>query len=264
MSIIRNLSGAFVPVREARETSGILGALNAELVLDTNGDENAVITIIPSAFAGTLEFTYSTDSTGTNFFPLPVFPFPPGCVGGTIPVGGQPLLTEALVVGVTARTYSALTGGIKRVRVRVSAYTSGTLVATIRSDAAATFNLAMVTRPSTLLVTATAAAGAGATVTLPAVPGLRHVIDFIRVTRSASALLTAGAAPTVVTTTNLPGSPALTFGQDAAAQGVDKEVVLDFGGSGLAASAINTNTTVVCPATTNVIWRATVSYRLGL
>mgnify|MGYP003561930031 CR=1 FL=1 len=36
------------------------------------------------------------------------------------------------------------------------------------------------------------------------------------------------------------------------------------GGAGLAASAVNTATTVVCPVYTGVIWRVNVSYRLGL
>jgi hypothetical protein len=68
----------------------------------------------------------------------------------------------------------------------------------------------------------------------------------------------------LVTTTNLPGNPVLTFGSDAAAQGVDKEQILDYSGSGLAATAIGTATTVVCPAYTGVIWRINVAYRLGL
>ena len=33
--------------------------------------------------------------------------------------------------------------------------------------------------------------------------------------------------------------------------------------AGLAASAVNTATTVVCPVYTGVIWRVNVTYRLG-
>jgi hypothetical protein len=68
----------------------------------------------------------------------------------------------------------------------------------------------------------------------------------------------------LVTTTNLPGNPALTFGADAAGIGIDKEVKLDFGATGLAASALGTATTVVAPVYTGVIWRITVGYRLGV
>ena len=116
---------------------------------------------------------------------------------------------------------------------------------------------------STLHVTATAATGVTITATLPAVAGLRHYIDYIQVNRSPTALLTASATPVLVTTTNLPGNPVLTFGQDAAPQGLDREQRLDFSSS-LAASAIGIATTVVCPAYTGVIWRINVAYRLGL
>jgi hypothetical protein len=114
------------------------------------------------------------------------------------------------------------------------------------------------------MITATNAASAGVTATLPAVAGLRHYIDRVSVVRSATAALTAAATPVVVTTSNLPGPPALTFGSDVAGIGVDKELVLDFGGAGLAATGINTASTIVAPAYTGVIWRINVAYRLGL
>ncbi len=264
MSILRNLGGAFVPVRERRETTGTLAALNAEVVAPLNGDSMALVSVVLSSFAGTLEFTGAADSAGTNYFPVLAFPYAPGCVGSAIPVSAQPIITDALATAATLRVYAVPCGQIKNLRVRASVYSSGTCAVTITSDTAETLNMAMWLRPTTAMVTQVSVAGSGATATLPAVPGLRHIVDFIRVTRSAAALLTAGATPTTVTTSNLPGTPSLTFGQDAAPQGTDKEVVLDFGASGLAVSAINTATTVVCPATTNVIWRVNVGYRLGL
>jgi hypothetical protein len=45
---------------------------------------------------------------------------------------------------------------------------------------------------------------------------------------------------------------------------LDKEVVFEFGGAGIAASAAGTATTIVAPIWTGVIWRINVSYRLGL
>jgi hypothetical protein len=264
MSRALNLSGAFVPIRERREISGTIGALNAEVVLPTNGDEQALVTVVSASLIGTLEFTAASDSAGTVYSPVVAFPYAPGCVGGTIPVSGQPIQTDALVAANTLRTYAVPCGQVKNLRVRASAYTSGNAAVTITSDSCDPMHTALITPPSTLAVTATGVAGAAVTATLPLVTGLRHVVDFIRVTRSATATLTAGATPTVVTTTNLPGTPALTFGADAAAQGVDKEGVLDFGSSGLAATALGTATTVVCPATPNVIWRVNVVYRLGI
>jgi hypothetical protein len=93
---------------------------------------------------------------------------------------------------------------------------------------------------------------------------LRHYIDRVSVVRSATAALTASATPVVVTTTNLPGTPALTFGSDAGGIGVDREQIFEFGGAGIATSAVNTATTIVAPVWTGVIWRVNVSYRLGL
>lgn len=264
MSQFKNASNVIVPVRERREAAGVLAALNSELVLDCNGDESALVYVQSVAFIGTLEFTGCSNDDGTQFFPVVAYPYSIGCAGGTIPPAGQPLLIDALVAANTVRVYSVPVGQLKKLRIRASAYTSGTANITITSEAQAPLNTAIAAKPSTLLVTTTAAVGVAATATLPAVAGLRHIIDFILVVRSATAALTASATPVIVTTTNLPGAMALTFGSDAGGIGVDKDVLRDFGSSGLAATALGTATTVVCPAYAGVIWRATVGYRLGL
>jgi hypothetical protein len=264
MSRLLNLAGDYIPHFERREASGVLAALNAELVIDLNGDESALVYIQSTSFIGTLEFTGCNNADGTQYFPVAAYPYAIGCAGGTIPPAGQPLLIDALVAANTSRVYSIPVGQLKKLRVRASAYTSGSMVCSITSDTQDELNTAIIGKPATLLVTATGAASAAVTATLPAVSGLRHIIDFIRINRSATAALTAAAAPVVVTTTNLPGSPALTFGSDAAGIGIDKEGLLDFGASGLAASALGTATTIVCPVYTGVIWRINVAYRLGL
>lgn len=264
MSILRNLANAFVPVRERREASGVLGALNAELVIPINGDESALVYIQSTSFVGTLEFTGASNNDTTQFFPVAAYPYSIGCAGGTIPLAAQPLITDALVAANTARVYAVPVGQLKSLRVRASAYSSGSCVCNIVTDTQNTLNTEIAAAPSTLFVSSTAAVSTGVTATLPAVPGLRHIVESVRVTRSATAALTASATPVLVTSTNLPGSPALTFGSDAGGIGVDKEAVLDFGSGGLAASAINTATTIVCPVYTGVIWRVNVAYRLGL
>jgi hypothetical protein len=264
MSVLKNESSVIVPIRERRSASGTLGALNAELVIDISGDESALVYVQSTSFIGTLEFTGLSDLGTTNYFPVAAYPYSIGCAGGTIPLAGQPLLIDALVAANTSRVYSVPVGQLRKLRVRASAYTSGSCVVTITSDTQAMLNTALNGKPSTLLISATAAVSTTVTATLPAVSGLRHIVDFIRVTRSATAALTAAATPVLVTTTNLPGSPVLTFGSDAGGIGVDKEAVLDFGSSGLAATALGTATTVVCPVYTGVIWRINVGYRLGL
>jgi hypothetical protein len=114
--------------------------------------------------------------------------------------------------------------------------------------------------PDDLAVTATGAAAAAVTLTIPAVGGQFARIKSLTIAMYSSAARTGSATPVVVTSTNLPGSMAWTF-PSAGAIGTITEKVLDFGAGGLRASAANTNTTIVCPGTANVIWRVTATYR---
>lgn len=266
MSILRNLAAAFMPHFESRRTAPTnLAVNNAEVVHNVDGDEHAVI-FINSTNTPTLTYQVEVSPDGTNYFPVLCYPLPQACVGGTIPQASQPIIAEALsAVATIQRTLLVPVGGMQRLRVRATPYTSGSLAVNINSDAQASMSPYIRDQKAcTLMVTATGTAAAAVTATLPAVAGMRHYVDRVSVVRNATALLTAAATPSLVTTTNLPGSPVLSFGQDAAAAGTDKEFVLDFGGAGMAATAINTNTTIVCPVTTAVIWRVNVSYRLGL
>ena len=265
MSILKNSLGQTVPVREQRETTGNLAALNQAVVLNLNGDSSALVYVLSTSFIGTLEFTGAMDTAGTLFFPIQAYPYSIGCTGGTIPLGGQPLLADALVAANLTRVYSVPVSQLKKLRVRASAYTSGNCEIYIVSDTNSPLNTSAAEQdPATLCVTATGAVSAAVTLTLPAVAGLRHYIDSIHIVRSATAALTASATPVVVTTTNLPGSPAFTLGSDAAGIGIDKEARLDCGPEGLAASVLGTATTVVMPVYTGVIWRATALYHLGV
>ncbi len=115
-------------------------------------------------------------------------------------------------------------------------------------------------RLTTLCVTVE---GTGAqTATLAAAgAGNFHYITAIRVVAYATAARTGGATPTTVTTTNLPGNPAFTF-PSAQAIGTTAEQTNEFARP-LKSSAANTATTIVCPSTTSVRWRATVFYQAG-
>ena len=264
MSLLKNLTGDYLPHFEARRTTGTLASAAASIEHILNGDASAVIYLNGT---GTFNATYTVEgcADGVNYFPLLCYPYATGSVGGTLPVAAQPLITEAVNAATVQRVLCASVGGLQKIRVRLTTYASGTCAVTINSDVCQSINpYANDTRASTLMVSATAAVSTAVTATLPAVTGLRHYIDRIDVTRSATAALTAGAAPVVVTTTNINGAPQLTFGSDAGGVGVDKTVTLDFGATGMACSAAGTATTIVCPVYTGVIWRVNVAYRLGL
>lgn len=266
MSIQKNLSGLYVPVREQRQTAGTLTALNAEVVHTVNGDDSALIFINTAgvALSATLEFSGSID--GVNYFFLPVVPFTG--VGGALPSFAQPLTTDLLTAITGQRAYALKTSQLSKIRVRFSLYTSGSCDVTVNSDANRSLHPAISDgRPTTLYLGATAAVGVATSISLPAVANLRHYIDFIVVQRIASAALTVGASVVAATASaNLPAGLVgdFAFGQDAAAQGTMMEIKRDFGGTGLAANVIGTASGITMPATAGVIWRISMAYRVGV
>lgn len=265
MATFRDSLGDEIPVRGRRRTVGSLAAVNAEVVHFTNGDESAIIYVNATAgtWNATLEFTGTVD--GTNFFPVMVFPIAFACNGGTIPVSAQPLLTEAINTTSVIRAYAVSCAQLAAVRIRVPAFTSGSGDVAIISDAQASFNPnVLVQKVSTLTATATGAASAAVTLTIPATPSLRHYLDRAVITRSATAVLTASATPILITATNIAGNPVFTMGANAAQIGDDKEIVIDSGSTGLATLAVSTATTIVCPAVPGAIWRINALYRLGM
>lgn len=231
-------------VTDGRAATAVLGALNAEAVADLNG--HCVATVDVRAIGSmTLVFEGSVD--GVNFV-------------------GLPAINQATQAMVTTTTANALffvsITGYRRFRVRVSAYTSGTVQVAIRASMA-DYAITTIPYPATTAVTNTGAAGAAVTLTVGAGgAGLFHYFTRIQVQRFATALLTAGATPVLVTTTNLPGTRVLSFPADAAAQGTMYTELLE-PAQPLKSTAANTATTIVCPATTGVIWRVTADYYVG-
>ena len=116
---------------------------------------------------------------------------------------------------------------------------------------------------TTISLTATGVGAAAVTLTIPApAAGTFHYISYIEISKVATALLTAAATPVLVTTTNLNGNPTIDF--SAGAELAGSAVVRQISPSIPLKSAVAaTATTIVCPATTAVIWRVSAFWFVG-
>lgn len=231
--------------RETIIGTGTIGAVNGEVIIPVDGCASVSIDL-RGTFSMTLELAGTVD--GTNYIFIPVRPF-----------GQTAVSYVAAITGTAQGVWVGKCAPFRSVRLRCTAFTSGSATVTLAGDTAPLDDtLQGMVAPS--IGTTTGASGAATTLTIASPgAGLRHYLTYISINRSAAAALTAGATPTVVTTTNLPGSLAFTFGADAAPQGQDKIIREDFAYP-IAASAAGTATTIVCPATTGVIWRVTAGY----
>jgi hypothetical protein len=234
-----------IGILHPRENFGATANLainGAELVIDCHGCSTVALDL-RGTFVANIELQGSCD--GTNYELIPIRSRRGGAYGA--------------LVSNTAGLYVGECAGYEKVRARLIAYTSGVCVTSlIASNAVLDQSLMGAVTP--LSVTATGAAGAAVTLTLPSPgAGLRQYVTYLRLVRFASAALVAAAAPVVVTTTNMSGALAFTLPADAAAQGTLSPYSEDYA-LPVAASAQNTNTTFVLPATPSVIWRATAGY----
>lgn len=232
-------------IDDARTSFQPLSAGGAEVVMDLNGHATAIVD-----FRGTFSATAVFDGSvnGNDYFSIPAL--------------NQATGAYVMSVATTGAVVFLNVAGLRRLRVRLSAWTSGSALVAMRATAA-DFSMLVERIAATSGLSATGAASAAVTLTLPAPgAGLFQFIDWIRIEHFCTALLTAAAAPVIVTTTNLPNNPSFNFRADAAPQGTLTEKVIQ-NGMPIRAGTANTAVTVVCPATTGVIWRATASYRVG-
>lgn len=240
----RDLTAGNLHPRENLLLVGNLGALNAEISVPADGASTVYIDL-----RGTFNLTVAIQGTidGVNWVLIPVRPQ----TGGIFVLG---------IAGTAAGVWMGSCFGFARVRAIVTAYTSGTAVATLMSSTALFDDFARFGSVTPSLGTVTAASGAIATLSLAAPGvGLRHYITYIRITRFAAAVLTAAAAPVLVTTTNIPGTLVFSIPADAAALGSVFVYQEDFAYP-IATVAQNTATTIVGPVTTGVIWRITAGF----
>lgn len=244
--------GAIETALHPRETiyaTGVIGALNAELIVPADGASSFALDL-RGTFSLTLEISGTVD--GINWTPIPVRP-----------VNQAALVYVAVVTGAVAGVWVGKTGPYRSIKARCTAYTSGSVQTSLSADnAALDDSLQGLVTP--LIVTAVGASSAAVTLTLPAPgAGLRQYVTYVRLARFATAALTAAATPVTVTTSNLPGTLAFSVEADAAAQGtIARPLEQDFAYP-IPASAQNTAVTIVCPTTTGVIWRVTAGYYIA-
>jgi hypothetical protein len=225
--------------------SGILGAVNAEVVLQLNGESSASFDI-RGTFVGTVVVEGSDD--GTNYVSLSFY---------------SPL-TEVFATTATAAGAFDIPNisAFRSLRVRCSAYTSGSIVTTLNASIGNSM-VYVKAIPTTASITATAALSATLTNTVPAAgAGLFHYITRIRISKYCGATLTPAATPTIVTTTNLATTPSFDF-KTLGAQGDSEVLDLFFTGNPLKSTTANTATTFVCPVLTGALWKVSVFYYVG-
>lgn len=132
-------SGDFMPHWKSRRTTGSMAAINAEVVHAVDGDESVVIFL---SGTGTLNATYIVEGSpdGVEYFPLLSYPYTPASLGNALPQAGQPLFAETVNAATVKRMLCAAVGGLRKIRVRLSAYASGTCAVNINSDTCASIN----------------------------------------------------------------------------------------------------------------------------
>jgi len=242
---------------DARTPTVVLGALNAETLIDIQG--KSVVTFDARTAAGALTYVAEGTVDGTNYFSLPMWAQFQLLVAAAV---AEQFVPSVVIATTHSGVYTVGVSGIRRMRIRVSAYTSGNVTIALRG---ATPDFLIYNRlvPSILHVTATAAANTAATATLPAAgAGMFHYITHIDITRNATAALVGGAT-LIHTTTNLPGTPAWSVGNAMVAGGTEKDVVYE-PTTPLKSLTANTATTVVAAAAgAAVLGRVNVSYYIG-
>lgn len=242
---------------DARTAVATLGALNAEVVMDLAGA--SVVIIDGRTAAGALTYNLEGTIDGTNYFGLPMFCHQQLLVAAIV----QEQFVPSVIIATThSGFYSANVSGFRRVRIRVSAYTSGNVNIALRATPARQMLYARPV-PSNLHVTVTAAANTIATCTLPAPGvGMFHYITHINLMRNATAAL-AGSATLIHTSTNLPGTPAWSVGNAMVAGGTQLDLAYS-PTTPLKSLVANTATTIVMPAAgAAVLNRINVSYYVG-
>lgn len=244
-------------VTDARPITAVLAAVNAEVVMDLNGA--AIANFDVRTAAGALTYVFEGTIDGVNYMALPAFAQFQLLAAAAV---AEQFVAAVVVATTTSGIYTVGVSGFRRVRLRVSAYTSGNITVAARASRA-DFAIYDHPLPATLWVTVTAAANTAATITLPAAgAGLFHYITYLNCRRNATGAL-AGTATLIITTTNLPGNPAWSSGNAMIAGGTEEDVALQ-PAQPIKSLVANTATTIVMPAAgLAVLNRGNCAYYVG-
>lgn len=226
---------------DARTATAVLGALNAEVVMDLAGA--AVATFDARTAAGALTYVAEATIDGTNYFAIPMWANFQLLVAAAV---AEQYVPSVVIATTHSGVYTLGVSGFRRVRIRVSAYTSGNVSISLRASQAdfIIYNRPM---PSILSVQIDGGANAIATITLPAPgAGFFHYITSISWMRHCTAALV-GTGAFNITSTNLPGALKWRVGNAIA---VGQHLVdVDFvPATPLKSSVANTATTIVAAA----------------
>lgn len=238
-----DLRSATLHPRENQFLTSALASASAGAAVQADGCSTFFL-----AVSGTFVATYLVEGSvdGTNWFTLPMRPYN---------VASKLLVVSGTAVG----QFVGQNPGFTQLRVRNSAFTSGSVAYTLAASNTV-LDQSMEANVATSSGTATGAAAAAVTLTIASPgAGLRHYLTNLRIERHAAALLTAGTTPVIITSTNLPGTRAFSIPVEAAAQGTVYAAVENWP-KGLATVAQATATTIVAPITTGVIWRITADW----
>lgn len=249
-----------ITLTDPRTIGFTLGAANAEVLMDLNG--KAVATFDVRATAGALTLVFEGTVDGTNYVQLPAIAVVAST--GALAVPAESIQMSLIIATTHVCVYQVGVSGFRRVRARVSAYTSGNVVVAARASSA---DFAIYARPipSLLHVTSVGTSGVATTTTLPAgAAGQFHYITKVQLQRICTVAVAAGAAPLIATTTNLPGSPAWQVQNNIDAVGNVSMLVDATWSNPIKSSVAATATTFVGPTPqTGNFHRWNVSYFLG-
>jgi hypothetical protein len=218
-----------------------LSSQNADVIMDLNGASVANFDVRATAANLTLVFEGSID--GTNYYALPAWTVQ-AVIGAS--VFAEQYVASAVILTTATALYTVGVSGFKKVRAKVSAYTSGAVVVAARASIA---DLIIYGKPipSELSVQIDGGANATTTITLPAAGvGLFHYITSLSWHRHSTAALV-GTGAFNITTTNLPGTMKWRVG-NAIAVGEHKRDVELTPATPVKSLVANTNTTIVAAA----------------